>query len=203
MNRVYYLSSLAAALIMALGAGQVRGGQEAGDSEFDMLQAAFKLRVGDTQGVCSNKLAPIWESVPSGTFFNQPQFKTLIPFSDAACVTEFKYGKPDWQGWPKILFLLHSDPAKTNLVDALLFNGWSVKPIVEGKYQGSLDSIKKGDSFTLIFRLLGEKQCDYFLDEHGVWRVRVIYYGTGGAFMQITGDAATGIVSDVRDVGIL
>jgi len=101
-----------------------------------------------------------------------------------------------------LVFAVFSSPAKTNLVDALLFSGHGVQPLVDGLYQRNLLGIRRGDSVEKVYALLGRKECEYFRAEDGKWHVTLTYFGCHGEFIDIEVDAGTGVVLKTADMTI-
>jgi hypothetical protein len=63
-------------------------------------------------------------------------------------------------------------------------------------------SVRKGDSITKVYTLLGRQDCTFFLGKEGKWRVKFVYPGCNGEFIEIIADAATGLVEEVANVAI-
>ncbi len=178
------------------------GAQDANE-EYRLITDASSIRLGDSAGAIAGKLQPAWVPVSSNMFLPKYPFNRLLPYTNGALVSEWRSEKP-FVGWPLVLFAVFNSPAKTNMVDALLFTGGlTVKPMVDGLYNRRLLALKKGDSVRTIYGLLGRRSADYYMGPSGKWFVELEYWANDGGIIRIQADAATGIVTDVDNVGRL
>lgn len=159
--------------------------------------AVSAVRLGDSSDAIAKKIEPLWFGLDAPLFLRQEPFRVLVPYTNVAVMTEWKSRKDTWDGRPRVLFAVFSDPRKTNLVDALLHDGYGLNPVVEGLFDKNVKSIRTGDSMERIFRLLGRRECEYFLATGGKWRIKVLYPTSKGEQREFEADAGSGKVLKV------
>jgi len=167
--------------------------------ETELLLAAAEMRLGDSALGVARKLEPSWISGKTNTFLTQGMFASWIPYTNRAAIVEW-VSEVRGSQWPMIIFAVFSGPERTNLVDAFIYNGGEgVQPLVDGPYNRRLMAVKSGDSMEEVFAVLGKRECEYFRGREARWRVRALYMGRKGEFINIEADAATGKVLRVWD----
>ena len=177
---------------------QARAGDEDA-REMAYLESTSRIHKGDSARQIAEKLSPPWITINTNKFIWEGYFSQWVPWTNRAYLLEWRSESSEHR-WPMIVFALFSDARKTNLVDALLYNGGEgVQPLVDGPYNRKVLAIKTGDTMETIFRELGRRDCEYFRDKDGKWRVRVQYHTCEGRFIFYEADAASGIVLRVWD----
>lgn len=161
------------------------------------LAELHEIQLGDSDDDIAKKTEPLWFPVVTCESLRRHPFDTLVPYTNVAVVTEWRSRKDTWDGRPVVLFAVFSDARKTNLVDALLHDGYGMSPLVAGLSDKNLRSVKAGDSMTRVFRLLGRRDCQYFQDAGGKWRIKVTYPVSSGGAREFEADAGTGKVLKV------
>lgn len=126
-----------------------------------------------------------------------------IPYTNTAVITEWRSRKDTWDGRPRLVFAVFSDASKTNLVDALLHDGYGLSPLIEGVYDKNVKSVKAGDSMERVFRMLGRMDCEYFKRDDGNWRIKVTYPTAKEGDREFEADAGSGRVLKVTTWRVL
>jgi hypothetical protein len=133
------------------------------------------IKLGDSNNAIAKKLEPIWFAMPTSEFLKDDPYNISVPYTNAAIITQWRSKKDAWDVRPVILFAIFSDKHKTNLVDALLYDGLDTSPLLKGLFEKNLRSVKVGDSMERVFSLLGHRLCEYYKTPRGEWRVKVFY----------------------------
>jgi hypothetical protein len=122
----------------------------------------------------------MWLRVATSEFLQDDPNHISVPYTNAAVITTWRAKKDAWGVRPVLMFAVFSDQHKTNLVDALVYDGLSTDPLLEGLYEKNLRAVKAGDSMERVFRLLGRTLCEYFQTARGEWRIKVVYPTASG-----------------------
>ncbi len=196
MRRIFLpiicMSLLGAAALAALQSASQRHDSQ---WEYSLISSALHVQLGDSAKAVAQKLKPPWSSLNTNEFVGRYPFSLWVPYTNRSVILEWQSDEQGPHGWPFVLFAVFSDVRRTNLVDALLYNGApGVSPIVAGPYQRKLLSVKRGDSVADIFRDLGRRDCQYYQAENGKWTVKLTYFGCKGETIIIEADAGTGTV---------
>jgi hypothetical protein len=163
------------------------------------LHFTGEIRRGDSAAQITDKLSPPWIAINTNKFMWDGYFSQWVPWTNRAHVLEWRSESSEHQ-WPMIVFALFSDARKTNLVDALLYNsGPGVMPLVDGPYNRKVLEIKPGETMEMVFKELGRRDCEYFKDKDGKWRVRVLYHTCEGRCILYEAEAASGVILRVWD----
>jgi hypothetical protein len=163
-----------------------------------VLAIKHQLYLGENQTELSTKLADLLLPVTGSGYLEQHPFRSLIPYTDSTVTMQWRTRSTQADGWPGILFVVFADAYKTNLVDALAVSSGNVQPVVDGLYNRSLHSIRTGDSVAKLYRVAGQRNCEYFLRE-GRWEVRFTYITYGGRLFLVEANAGDGTITYARD----
>jgi hypothetical protein len=155
------------------------------------------VRLGDSDKDIANKIKPLWFPMQTSAFLHSRPFTKLVPYTNSAVITEWRSTVDAWGGRPVVLFAVFSDAHKTNLVDALLHDGFDLSPLVEGLYDKNVTSVRAGDSMDRVFTLIGRRSCEYFSVAPGKWRIKVGFPISTGDVKELEVDAGTGKVLKV------
>ena len=176
---------------MSLQSEKVKG--SADDANW-LRKLESQVHLGASEREIADEAQKLLSRVDTDFYLTKYPFRDLLPYTNTAVVTEWKTGSLQLDGWPGILFIVFSDASKTNLIDAFWFKDGALTPLVDGLYNRNLHAVKKGDSVKMLYRIIGRRQCDYFLSSAGKWRVRFIYWAYGGRVFVIEADASEGQV---------
>jgi hypothetical protein len=177
---------------------EARSGDE-DTREFAYLFFTGQIRKGDSATQITEKLSPPWIAINTNKFIWEGFFSQWVPWTKRTHLVEWHSESSGHHGWPMIVFALFSDDRKTNLVDALLYNGGDgVQPLVDGPYSRKVLAIKPGETMEAVFKELGRRDCEYYIKD-GKWRVRVTYRTCDGRFISYEAEAATGVILEVWD----
>jgi hypothetical protein len=173
------------------------GDKEAREGAY--LYFTHRIRIGDSAAELARKLSPPWASSETNKFIEKGFFPQWVPWANRDLVVDW-HSEPREGDSPMIVFALFSDARKTNMVDALLYNGAArVQPLVDGPYSRKVLAVKPGDTMDMVFRELGRIDCEYFQGKDGKWRVKVTYLTADGQFISYEADAGSGVILSVAD----
>lgn len=159
------------------------------------LYSVLLLRVGDSSVQVTEKLCPPWSPRATNYFVAKYPFSEWVPWTNRSLILEWQSEDKLQIGWPRIVFGLFSDAEKTNLVDALLYDGdEGVQPLVDGPYSRQVLAVKAGDNMEAVFKRLRQRRCEYRRGKDGTWLVRTLYYTWDGRFIHYEADAGTGVI---------
>jgi hypothetical protein len=173
-----------------------------GDGEARLLaylDFTGQIRKGDSAAQITDKLSPPWVAINTNKFIREGYFAQWVPWTNRAHVLEWR-SESSGRQWPMVVFGLFSDARKTNLVDALLYmDDQYLLPLVDGPYSRKVLAVKPGETMEKVFKELGRRDCQYYKDKDGKWRVRVLYHTYKGNLIFYEAEAATGIILRVWD----
>jgi len=164
-----------------------------------VLSAADMVKLGDSEVEVSRKLRAVWSPVLTNKFVLRYPSNQLVPYTNSATISEWQAVDQMTDGHPWVLFILFDSPEHTNVIDVLLWNASSIKPMVDGVYNRKLQQIRNGDSMLRVFTALGHPDCAYYIADGGKWRTKFTYMTFEGKFIELDVDAATGLVIRKRD----
>ena len=126
------------------------------DREQAYVYFTRSLRRGDSSAQITEKLCPPWSARGTNYFVAEYPFSQWVPWTNRSLILEWQSNYELPNGRPRIVFALFSDAQKTNLVDALLYNGSEgVLPLLDGPYSRKVLAVKAGDNIEAVFRELG------------------------------------------------
>lgn len=179
---------------------EMAGSADTEARERGYLYCTRLVRAGDSAAQVNEKLCPPWSPRGTNYFSAQYPFSQWVPWTNRSLILEWQSQDQFQTGWHRIVFGLFSDAQKTNLVDALLYNGSEgVQPLLNGPYSRQVLAVKAGDKMEAVFKELGRQRCEYCKGKDGKWRVRVLYYTWDGRFINYEADAGTGVILKVWD----
>jgi hypothetical protein len=192
-------ASLLPAFLCAFAGWLHAGGQESKPKDY-AIYVLSRLEPGDSAATVTKKLAPQWTATETNKFAKEPPFERWIPWKDPSLVLEWKFESASSGSQRMVVFTLFSNASKTNITDALLYNGMpGLMPLLDGPYNKELLKVKPVDNMRDVFRHLGKPECEYYESTPGKWCVKAVYYGFKQATINVQADAATGEILSVWD----
>jgi len=163
------------------------------------LRLLSRITIGVSEGKITDTLKGTFSIVQTNRSVERYPFTGWLPCTNKDLVAEWIGRTPDRGGGVEIVFGVFLDAKRNYLVDALSFRDGHIEPLVNGIYNKKLSSLRRGDSIQQVYKDLGKRDCEYFQDAAGKWRVRFLYLGLGGRAIVIEADAADGRVLRVDD----
>lgn len=165
----------------------------------DRLKLLSGITIGSSEENVTKAIERLFSPVQTNRYLGEYPFTEMLPYTNRDVVIEWRSKGASSSSSEEIIFGVFSDAAKTNLIDALSYRSGHVEPLVDGRYNMKLFSLRKGDTIQRVYNDLGRRECEYFQDKAGKWQVRFLYFGLGGRVIVIEADAAEGRILSVNE----
>lgn len=159
----------------------------------------WRVNLGDSLSICKRKIP--WEQISTKSVrqvLDRSPFHWTLSFLKPEQVAFWSNGRTNANGWPDFIVAEFATKEKTELVDLFEIRLGHMMPVIEGKYQRYLQSIRPGTSIKAVYENLGKPPCQYEIEgrEH---KLVFTFVGTRGRFYTLVVDPCTGVVTDFRD----